>query len=153
MLDRDKIDRIAWQTIHSRLPRPLESARGLRAMDYRFLDEKLRVGVDFEHAWSDFLHAFFDFRTASFFTYPSPLSLSPQWQAVLAGAAEWLSGEFGLPHPAWTDEAKYFLAVPWDPSEDLGLDMSEFIADRLARSPEAFRKRNIAFLSRNLISL
>lgn len=109
--------------------------------------------MDFEHAWSDFLHAFYDFRTASFFEHPSPSSLSPQWQALLAGAAEWLSAEFGLPHPAWTDNPKYFLDAPWDPAEDLGLDVSDFIADTLARSPEAFRKRNIAFLSRNLITL
>jgi hypothetical protein len=71
-------------------------------------------------------------------TYPSPTFLSPQWQALLAGAAEWLSEEFGLPHPAWTDGPKYFLVNPWDPLEDFGLDMSEFIDDKLARSPEAF---------------
>ena len=152
-MDRDKIDKIAWQTIHNSPPRPIESAKGLRAMDYRELDEKLRSGIDFEHAWSDFLHAFYSFRTASFFRYPSPPSLSREWQALLAGAAEWLSAEFDLSHPIWTDEAKYFLDTPWDPWEDLGLDMSEFYADKLARSPEAFRKRNIAFLSRNLISL
>lgn len=152
-MNREQIDKIAWQTIHSRPPRPIEKAAGLRAMNYRELNEKLRAGVDFEHAWSDFLHAFYDFKAASFFAYPSPAFLSPQWQALLAGAAEWLSAEFGLPHPAWTDDPKYFLDEPWDPAEDLGLDMSEFITDTLNRSPEAFRKRNIAFLSRNLISL
>jgi hypothetical protein len=153
MTNREKIDKIAWQTIHSRPPKPLSRAAGLRAMDYRALDERLRSGIDFEHAWSDFLHAFYEFKNASFFVYPSPSFLSPQWQALLAGAAEWLSAEFGLPHPTWTDEAKYFLDTPWDPWEDLGLDMSEFVADKMARSPEAFRKRNVAFLSRNLISL
>jgi hypothetical protein len=153
MTDREKIDKIAWQTIHNRTPRPIGSARGLRSLDYRQLDQRLRAGVDFEHAWSDFLHAFYDFKTASFFQYVSPPSLSREWQALLAGAAEWLSAEFNLPHPAWTDDAKYFLDTPWDPWEDLGLDMSEFIADKMARSPEAFRKRNVAFLSRNLISL
>ena len=153
MMDRDQIDKIAWQTIHSRPPRPIGSARGLRSLDYRQLDERLRAGVDFEHAWSDFLHAFYNFRTASFFIYPSPPFLNVRWQALLAGAAEWLSAEFDLPHPTWTDAPRYFLPEPWDPVEDLGLDMSEFIADKMARSPEAFRKRNIAFLSRNLISL
>lgn len=58
-----------------------------------------------------------------------------------------------MPHPAWTDDSKYFRDKPWDPVEGFGLDMSEFIDDKLARSPEAFRKRNIAFLSRNLITL
>lgn len=152
-MNRDEIDKLAWQTIHQRPPLPF-STTGCRALDYRALDEKLRAGVDFQHAWSDFLHAFYDFRSASFFEYPSPTFLSPQWQALLAGAAEWLSAEFGLPHPAWTDDAKYFLDAPWDPvEEESGLDMSEFIDDKLARSPEAFRKRNIAFLSRNLITL
>jgi hypothetical protein len=74
-------------------------------------------------------------------------------QALLAGAADWLSAEFGLPHPAWTDNPRYFLEKTWDPWEDLGLDMSEFYEDRLRRSPEAVRKRNLAFESRNLIVL
>lgn len=152
-MDREQIDKLAWQSIHQRPPLPLSAGTGWRALDYCALDEKLRAGVDFEHAWSDFLHAFYDFRTPSFFAYPSPSSLSPQWQALLAGAAEWLSAEFGLPRPEWVDDPKYFLDTPWDPAEDLGLDMSEFVADTLARSPEAFRKRNIAFLDRNLISL
>jgi len=152
-MNRDQIDELAWRTIHSRQPLPIAKAAGKRALDYASLDAQLRAGVAFEHAWSNFLHAFYDFRVASFFMYPSPPSLSPQWQALLAGAAEWLSSEFGLPHPAWTDESKYFLDTPWDPVEDLGLDMSEFIVDKLNRSPEAFRRRNIAFLSRNLISL
>lgn len=152
-MNREQIDKRAWQAIHSRTPLPVAGATNWRPVDYRSLEEKLQAGVDFEHAWSDFLHAFYDFRTPSFFAYPSPPSLSPEWQALLAGAAEWLSAEFGLPHPAWTNDAKYFLDEPWDPAEDLGLDMSEFIADKLARSPEAFRKRNVAFLSRNLLSL
>jgi hypothetical protein len=37
--------------------------------------------------------------------------------------------------------------------EDMGLDMSAFMEDKMRRSPEPFRKRNIAFLSRNLIAL
>jgi hypothetical protein len=64
-----------------------------------------------------------------------------------------LSAEFGLPHPQWTDDARYFLDSPWDIGEERGLDMSQFIEERLRRSPEAFRKRNIAYASRNLIAL
>jgi hypothetical protein len=71
----------------------------------------------------------------------------------LAGAAEWLSEAFELPIPEWTSSPRYFLDTPWDPEEDLGLDMSEFLEERMARSPEAFRRRNIAYLSRNLITL
>lgn len=64
--------------------------------------------MNFSDAWSGFLHAFYTFQSALFFVYPSPPSLSPQWQALLAGVAEWLSQEFGPPHPAGTDDAKYF---------------------------------------------
>ncbi len=103
--------------------------------------------------WSDFLHDFFAYRTAEHFAYPSPRVLSPRYRALLAGAAEWLSSEFDLPHPAWTDAPEYFLDETWDPWEELGLDMSEFYQEKLRRSPEAFRKRNIAFESRNLITL
>lgn len=47
--------------------------------------------------------------TASFFQYPSPPSLSPDWQAILAHSAEWLRAEFGHSHPEWTDKPQYFL--------------------------------------------
>ncbi len=81
------------------------------------------------------------------------MELSLGWQVILAGSAEWLSSEFGLPHPTWTDDPRYFLETPWDPMEDYGIDMSPYIQDKLSRSPVAFRKRKVAFLSRNLISL
>jgi hypothetical protein len=63
-----------------------------------------------------------------------------------------LSQEFGLPHPAWTDDAKYFLAKPWHPIQDFGAYPDDMEGD-LAAAPLAFRKRNLAFLSRNLITL
>jgi hypothetical protein len=37
--------------------------------------------------------------------------------------------------------------------QEFGIDMTPYMTDKLARSPEAFRRRNIAFLSRNLIAL
>lgn len=153
VMNRAQIDKLAWQSIHERPPRPVEGNRGWRALDYQELEQRLQAGIEFEDAWSGFLHAFYAYKQASFFSYPSPASLSVEWQSVLAGAAEWLSQEFGLPHPEWTDDPRYFLVEPWDPMEDLGLDVSAFIEDKLRRSPEAFRKRNIAFLSRNLIAL
>jgi hypothetical protein len=152
MPTRDEIDAIAWRTLHAKPKLALAEARGTRARNYLQLEELLQRGVDFEHAWSDFLHAFYDYKDASFFTYPSPPSLSIQWQAVLAGAAEWLSSEFSLPHPTWTDNPKYFLDKPWDPWEEFGLQIRNW-DERLARCPEAFRKRNISFESRNLIAL
>lgn len=152
-MNREHIDKIAWQSIHARPVLPSEDDSGWRVRDYRQLEARLQSGIEFEQAWGDFLHAFYDYRTASFFAYPSPPSLSIEMQALLAGAAEWLSAEFGLSHPAWTDEAQYFLSEPWDPMQDLGLDMSRFLDEKLQQSPEAFRRRNIAFLSRNLIAL
>jgi hypothetical protein len=152
-MNREAIDKIAWQSIHNRPRLNLADDRGWRPRNYQEIETRLRSGADFEYVWSDFLHAFYDYRDASFFRYPSPPSLSPEWQALLAAAADWLSQEFGLPHPSWTDNPRYFLARPWDPMEDMGLDMSAFIEDKLRRSPEAFRKRNVAFLSRNLIAL
>jgi hypothetical protein len=153
MHTREQQDKTAWESIRDRAPIPISKAGSVRALDYQQLDAQLRAGQSFEYAWSNFLHAFFAHRVASFFAFESPSYLSPRYQALLAGAAEWLSAEFDLPHPEWTDNPKYFLDTPWDPEEDLGLDLSEFLEDRMARSPEAFRKRNIAYLSRNLICL
>jgi hypothetical protein len=153
MPTRDELDAIAWRTIHAKPKLALAEARGTRPLDYLQLEKQLQAGTDFEHSWSDFLHAFYDYKDASFFAYPSPPSLSVEMQAVLAGAAEWLSAEFGLPHPEWTEDRRYFLPEPWHIFEIYGLDMSAHVGEGLARSPHAFRRRNIAFLARNLIAL
>lgn len=152
MSKRDELDAIAWQTIKSaKVYSPSQTK--LRPRNYAEIAEQLRAGRDFELAWSDFLHDFYAHRHASYFEYRPPTELSREWQAVLAGAAEWLSAEFDLPKPAWVDEPDFFLDRPWDPWEDLGLDEPEIRHKTLKRSPEAFRKRNLAFESRNLIAL
>lgn len=153
MKTTEEIDAIAWETIRNKPKLVLANARGSRPLDYAEMEAQLQAGVEFEHAWSNFLHAFFDYKDASFFVYPSPPSLDVEWQCVLAGAAEWLSAEFGLPHPEWTDEPKYFLAEPWDAWQTYGLALPENVEKNVAESPEAFRKRNVAFESRNLITL
>lgn len=61
----------------------LASAKGFRSLNYQQLGDKLADGCEFEIVWSDFLHAFFDYKDASFFAYPPPESLSPGWQAIL----------------------------------------------------------------------
>ena len=76
MPTRDEIDAIAWRSIHERPVLDISKDRGHRALDYAQLEKKLQAGVEFEHAWSDFLHAFYDYRVASFFAYPSPPSLN-----------------------------------------------------------------------------
>ena len=141
-------DQIAWKTIHDRPKMVLAEAKGFRSRDYRQLGEKLAAGAEFVLVWSDFTHAFFDYRDPSFFAYPPPESLSPGWQAILAGAAEWLSHEFDLPKPAWVDDPKYTLPSPWDPE---GI-CDNFKRD-LAECEEPFRKRNVLFQGRDLIAL
>jgi hypothetical protein len=141
-------DQIAWESIHARPKMTPSKSRDNRAEDYRELEEHLKAGVPFEIAWGNFLHAFYDFKDASFFAFPPPTSLSPGWQAILAGAAEWLSQEFGLPKPVWVNDPKYFLPSPWDPwglCEDFETEMAEL--------EEPFRKRNVLFEARNLIAL
>jgi len=54
---------------------------------------------------------------------------------------------------AGTGQPQYFIKESWDPTEELFIDVYRHIAGTLRRSPEAFRKRNIAFLRRNLITL
>jgi hypothetical protein len=113
-MTRKAIDKLAWQSIHRHPPRPVKESCGWQPMDYQGLEQRLQEGAEFEHIWSDFLHAFYDYKDASFFRYPSPISLSTEWQALLAGAAEWLSDEFGIEPPKWIDLPEYFLAEPWD---------------------------------------
>jgi hypothetical protein len=152
-MNRDEIDEIAWKSIGERTVQKRLSAPGSRPMTFLDFECGLAKGGDIEHVWGDLPYAFFDYRDASFFEFPSPPSLSVGWQAILAASAEWLSAESGLPKTRWVDDPHYLLSEGWDPMEDLGLDLSDFIAAKLSRSPEAFRRRNIAFLSRNLITL
>ena len=151
-MTRAELDQIAWRSIHERPTRSVDEDRGGRPLSYLQLEEQLQRGRPFDLAWSDFLHAFYDYRAASFFQHSSPSSLDLHHQALLAGSAEWLSQEFALPHPAWTDERMYFLPDPWDPWQDLGLKI-ENLEERVARSPDAFRRRNISFQARDLIAL
>jgi len=61
--------------------------------------------------------------------------MSPGWQAILAGAAEWLCQEFGLPAPNWLADQRYTLPSPWDLSENPAADLAEV--------EEPFRRRNV----------
>ena len=143
-----RLDQIAWESIHARPKMAMAEARGNRAVNYRELGERLKAGEPFELAWGNFLHAFYDFRDASFFTYPPPASLSPGWQAILAGAAEWLCQEFDLPAPNWLADQRYTLPSPWDP-----WGLSENLAADLAEVEEPFRRRNVLFTAHDLIAL
>ena len=108
---------------------------------------------DFEFAWSEFLHEFFRYRHASFFAEPPPKDLSPGWRAILAGTAEYLSKEFGLPAPAWTEEPEYFMPHIWDPLGELMVGVEQYEQERRAAAHEVFLRRNVIFEARNLITL
>ena len=154
---RAEIDQIAWNTVKTAAVRTTSPPGYLncgRPANYAELGQMIADwDGDFEHAWSEFLHEFFRYRTANFFAEPPPKNLSPGWRAVLAGTAEYLSKEFNLPVPAWTEEPEYFLPEIWNPWEDLGLDMKEFEEEQKAKSHECFLRRNVLFASRNLITL
>lgn len=59
-MNRADIDEIAWKSILDRPKPQLSEANGKRSLNYRELNDRPKAGVDFEYAWSDFLHAFYD---------------------------------------------------------------------------------------------
>jgi hypothetical protein len=142
------LDQIAWKTIHDRPKMALANAKGFRSLNYQQLGEKLAAGAPFEIVWSDFLHAFFDYKHGSFFAYPPPEILSPGWQAILAGAAEWLCEEFGLAKPDWLGDPRYTLPSPRDPWY-----LCQNFDAAMAEVEEPFRRRNVLFEARDLIAL
>jgi hypothetical protein len=154
---RADIDAIAWHTIktaHVFTNGPSGYTECGRPANYAELGQMIAdLDGDFEHAWSEFLHEFCRYRTAGFFSEPPPKMLSPGWRAILAGSAEFLSKEFSLPVPGWSEEPEYFLPEIWDPVSDLGLDVKEFEEVRKAQSHECFLRRNVLFGTRNLITL
>lgn len=154
---RADLDQTAWRTIHQasvvRDRQPAGYAASFRPANYKELGQKITDTGDFELSWSEFLHEFYRFRTASFFVQRPPAFLSPGWQALLAGAAEFLSEEFGLPVPEWVNDPQYTLPEPWDPWEDLVPDVEQYRDGRIAKSHPSFLKRNVVFESRNLIVL
>ena len=97
---RKRLDAIAWKTIHEQgsrdYPPPGVTASGRPSnfAEYAELAERW----DPELAWSEFLHEFYRYKQASFLAVPPPKSL-PRNRALLAGVAEFLSQEFGLPVP------------------------------------------------------
>jgi hypothetical protein len=135
---------------------PLHAPAGLaasgRPANYVEL-ARLSERRDPELAWSEFLHEFFHYRQASFFAAPPPHYFSPQRRALLAGVAEYLCQRYGLPVPEWVNEPEFFLPEIWDPWEDICPDMEETRPGRIERTPEAFRKRNVVYEDRNLITL
>ena len=69
--------------------------------------------------------------------------------------AEFLSHEFKLQVPTWTERPRYFLDEEWDWADDG--EMPQALRDRLParrdRATPEFRRRNIVYEGRNLIRL
>lgn len=145
------LDKIAWTILKEKEPVPLEDS-SVRPRNYKELQALLEQSNDFERAWSEFLHSFFLHQDPSQLVYPSPKSLSPRWQALLAGTAEWLAHEFNLPQPPWVYAPQYFLEEEWDVASDW-IDLSDSLNSRRACTEPEFLKRNIVFDTRNLITL
>lgn len=153
---RARLDEVAWETLHAR-PKPasppLGLAKGSRPANYSELGDLIASGVDFEIAWGEFLHEFFRYRAPSFFAYPSPGNISPEYRALLAGVAEFLSKEFELPVPIWVFGPEYYLDHEWDILSEELPDVEQYREERRARSHDAFLRRNVIFEPRNLITL
>jgi hypothetical protein len=81
-MNRAELDKLAWQTIKTATIDPA-APDGLtvsgRPKNYAELGQMLALGVDFEFAWSEFLHEFYRRRTAEFFAERPPAALSLGW--------------------------------------------------------------------------
>jgi hypothetical protein len=102
---------------------------------------------------SSFLHEFYAYKQGSFFAVPPPESIEPEWRALLAGAAEFLCGEFRLEIPAWVNEPEFRLDEPWEPYAWLLSDEPGAYERRVAKAHPCFLKHNVVWESRGLIAL
>jgi hypothetical protein len=155
-MTRAELDALAWQIIHNQ-PRSRNPPFGLAACErpcnFRELYDLMERRDDFEHAWSEFCHEFYRHKEASFLEVPPPEEFSIEYQALLAGAAEFWCREFDLQVPAWTEDPQYFLSEPWMPWSEFLADDPEVVARLRAAADPAFLRRNILFAARNLISI
>jgi hypothetical protein len=155
-MNREAGDKIAWDTLHARPPFPGGPA-GLAVSDrpanFSELYQQIKDGRDWELAWSEYLHEFFRYKSASFFEVEPPDGFSPAFRALFAGTAEFLCREFGLDTPVWVEKKEYFLPEVWEPWGEIMPDDAESIERRKAKMDSAFLRRNVLFASRNLITL
>jgi hypothetical protein len=151
---RDQLDKQCWAILAARTPftgKPEGFARSGRPANFQELAVATEDYGDFEHAWSEFLHEFYRYKTPDFFAIEPPESVPLKRRALLAGVAEALSTRFGLPVPEWTQKPEYFLSEPWDPNAEWYPGMSA--EERMPFASPAFRRRNVVFKERSLIAL
>lgn len=163
-MNREEMDAIAWRIMHEQAafegePAGLErSHRPCNYAELGELTERRRHKDDFcfEHAWSEFLHEFCRYRSATFFSNEPPVNMSPGRRAWLAGVAEYLCLDFGLPVPAWTSKSEYYLADEYEPSSEL---VPYFVTEGEARdllrakTHPVFLRRKVLFDVRGLTTV
>jgi hypothetical protein len=162
---QDRSDRICWEIIDSHVPktRPLGHRTSrpsnyaeleVAAFAYKLwpseLDHMPWTWPGFEYAWSNFLHEFFYWRLADFFFEPPPQSFPGEYQALLAGAAEYLCGRYDLDLPEWIDDPSFTMTTLYEfwPS----LNQTRRFR-RVQRAAPEFLRRNLVFQARDLITL
>src|SRR6185437_213177 len=143
------LDEILWKQYRSQPPRPIPA--NLHApRNYVELAASIDFDADREDiwqgsrsaAWSSFLHAFFYFKSPSFFDERPPEVLLLEEQALWAGVAEGLCNKLDLRVPTWAQESRYFLVEPWDSSVLYSI-LDSSIRQRLAESDPEFSRRNV----------
>jgi hypothetical protein len=163
---RQEIDEIAWEAIDAHVsPTRPDGYRSSRPSNYIELWEAIQSFTPdiedtspmpwawpaFEHAWSNFLHEFFCWRTTGFFSEPPPTCFGPEHAALLAGTAEYLCHRYDLDVPEWVSDPRYRLRDLWD--VEGYLNPRETLYRRVQRSEPEFLSRNVVFEARNLITL
>jgi hypothetical protein len=151
---RDQIDQQCWSILAARTPfpgKPQGFERSGRPANFHELALAVEAYEDFDHAWSEFLHEFYRYKTTDFFAVEPPVQFPPGRRALLAAVAEALSIRFDLPVPEWTQKPEYTLAEPWDPNAEFYPGMS--IEERMSYASPVFRKHNVVFKERSLIAL
>jgi hypothetical protein len=161
---RQELDAIGWRIMHEQKVNegePLGLKHCCRPANYRELGELIdsRQGNElaFELAWSEFLHEFCRYKSASFFAEEPPTTMSSGFRAWLAGVAEFMCLEFNLvPVPGWTEKPEFFLLEEFDPASELlpfYVPDGEALDRHRARCHPVFLRRNVLFEVRGLITV
>jgi hypothetical protein len=155
---REKLDKIAWETI-DKLPQYPVAEAGLslsgRPRTYAEMGVQIQRGIVWDLVESMFLHEFYQHRDASFFAAEPPEFFTDLQRVMLAGTAEFLCHRFGYEVPAWTEKPEYFLAEERSCFEDFLAPsvLAGLKATHVRRSSPEFLRRNLILPTRSLIHL
>ncbi len=137
--------------IDERVPTLVETAAGVRAaIGARDPEEALRHVIQFIDDVSRLNERA---RTVALRDEPDPTG-SPQWDALLAGVAEYVALTHGARVPGWTAAPSRFLPTFWFVIEDiLGRPANGLAANAFVNSPAPFANRGIFLDRRTLVSV